>query len=145
MTPLTTIAKTVFARAAAFALPALAVGWGIACSGCENPGAPSDPASRNGNIIDSANVIAARSPDDSRDTIRVHTTEPKDTVDIDPAKPPDTVDVNAVEPRQLPDLPDTNLSKPGRLIPYGNDVRRGSVQVVDSTGRVVRVIPGKEE
>ena len=145
MTPLTTIAKTVFARAAAFALPALAVGWGIACSGCENPGAPSRGAHRNGGMVDSAGMSATGPPEVSLDTIRAHATEPKDTVDIDPAKPPNTVDVNAVEPRQLPDLPDTNLSKPGRLIPYGNDVRRGSVQVVDSTGRVVRVIPGKEE
>ena len=55
-----------------------------------------------------------------------------------------TVNVGQAELYRLPGAAAAKQGAP-RKIPYGNDVRRGSVQVVDSTGRVVRVIPGKEE
>ena len=53
-----------------------------------------------------------------------------------------SVDTTAADPYRLPDADAARDIDPGRLIPYGDDIWRGPVVVVDRDGRIVRVIPG---
>ena len=50
-----------------------------------------------------------------------------------------TVDASLAEPYLLPGVGAAD-EKPGRVVDLGDDVLRGPVQVVDTTGRVVRVL-----
>ena len=50
-----------------------------------------------------------------------------------------TVDAGLAEAYRLPGTAD--VAEPARKIPYGDDILRGPIIVVDRTGRVVRVIP----
>ena len=53
-----------------------------------------------------------------------------------------TVDLMVADPYRLPNADAARLIEPGRLIPYGDDVWRGPIVIVDADGRIVRVIPG---
>ena len=53
-----------------------------------------------------------------------------------------TVDLMVADPYRLPDADAARLIETGRLIPYGDDIWRGPVVIVDADGRIVRVIPG---
>ena len=53
-----------------------------------------------------------------------------------------SVDTTAADPYRLPDADAARDIDPGRLIPYGDDIWRGPVVIVDPDGRIVRVIPG---
>ncbi len=53
-----------------------------------------------------------------------------------------SVDTTAADPYRLPDADAARDIDPGRLIPYGDDIWRGPVVIVDRDGRIVRVIPG---
>lgn len=53
-----------------------------------------------------------------------------------------TVDPMVADPYRLPGADAARLIEPGRLISYGDDIRRGPVVIVDADGRIVRVIPG---
>ncbi|WP_420439843.1 Ig-like domain-containing protein [Candidatus Palauibacter sp.] len=52
------------------------------------------------------------------------------------------VDVTAADPYRLPDADAARLIDEARLVPYGNDIWRGPIVVVDPEGRIVRIIPG---
>lgn len=52
------------------------------------------------------------------------------------------VDVTAADPYRLPDAEAARALKSTRRIPYGDDIWRGPIVVVDRDGRIVRVIPG---
>ncbi|WP_419164575.1 Ig-like domain-containing protein [Candidatus Palauibacter sp.] len=52
------------------------------------------------------------------------------------------VDPTGAEPYRLPSADAARAMDPDRLIPYGDDIWRGPVVVVDPDGRIVRVIPG---
>lgn len=52
------------------------------------------------------------------------------------------VDVTAADPYRLPGADAARLIDEARRIPYGNDIRKGPIVLVDEKGRVVRVIPG---
>ena len=52
------------------------------------------------------------------------------------------VDPTVADPYRLPDADAARDIDPGRLIPYGDDIWRGPIVVVDRDGRTVRVIPG---
>ena len=53
-----------------------------------------------------------------------------------------SVDTTVADPYRLPDADAARDIDPGRLIPYGDDIWRGPVVIVDRDGRIVRVIPG---
>ncbi len=53
-----------------------------------------------------------------------------------------SVDTTLADPYRLPDADAAPDIDPGRLIPYGDDIWRGPVVIVDRDGRIVRVIPG---
>ena len=53
-----------------------------------------------------------------------------------------SVDTTVADPYRLPDADAARDIDPGRLIPYGDDIWRGPVVIVDRDGRTVRVIPG---
>ena len=53
-----------------------------------------------------------------------------------------SVDTTAADPYRLPNADAARDIDPGRLIPYGDDIWRGPVVIVDRDGRIVRVIPG---
>ena len=53
-----------------------------------------------------------------------------------------SVDTTLADPYRLPDADAARDIDPGRLIPYGDDIWRGPVVIVDRDGRIVRVIPG---
>ncbi|WP_420448606.1 Ig-like domain-containing protein [Candidatus Palauibacter sp.] len=50
------------------------------------------------------------------------------------------VDLAAVDPYGLPDADAARAVEDGERIPYGDDIRRGPIVVVDDAGRIVRVI-----
>ena len=50
------------------------------------------------------------------------------------------VDVTAADPCRLPGADATRLTDDVRRIPYGDDIWRGPIIVVDPDGRIVRVI-----
>ena len=52
------------------------------------------------------------------------------------------VDLTLADPYRLPEADAARAIEPGRLIPYGDDILRGPIVVVDPDGRIVRVIPG---
>ncbi|WP_420461614.1 Ig-like domain-containing protein [Candidatus Palauibacter sp.] len=52
------------------------------------------------------------------------------------------VDSTVAEPYRLPGADAARAIDPDRLIPYGDDIWRGPVVIVDRDGRIVRVIPG---
>ncbi len=52
------------------------------------------------------------------------------------------VDVTAADPYRLPTPDAARLIDDARRIPYGDDIWRGPIVVVDPDGRIVRVIPG---
>ena len=52
------------------------------------------------------------------------------------------VDSTAAEPYRLPGADAARAIDPDRLIPYGDDIWRGTLVIVDPDGRIVRVIPG---
>ena len=53
-----------------------------------------------------------------------------------------SVDTTVADPYRLPAADAARDIDPGRLIPYGDDIWRGPVVIVDRDGRIVRVIPG---
>ncbi|WP_423927927.1 Ig-like domain-containing protein [Candidatus Palauibacter sp.] len=53
-----------------------------------------------------------------------------------------SVDTTVADPYRIPDADAARDIDPGRLIPYGDDIWRGPVVIVDPDGRIVRVIPG---
>ena len=53
-----------------------------------------------------------------------------------------SVDTTVADPYRIPDADAAPDIDPGRLIPYGDDIWRGPVVIVDRDGRIVRVIPG---
>ncbi|WP_419164193.1 hypothetical protein [Candidatus Palauibacter sp.] len=55
------------------------------------------------------------------------------------------VDRTVADPYRLPDAGAARDIDPGRLIPYGDDIWRGPIIVVDRDGRIVRVIPGLDD
>ena len=52
------------------------------------------------------------------------------------------VDTTVTDPYRLPNADAARDIDPGRLIPYGDDIWRGPIVIVDRDGRIVRVIPG---
>ncbi len=52
------------------------------------------------------------------------------------------VDVTLAEPYRLPSADAARAIDPDRLLPYGDDIWRGPIVIMDPDGRIVRVIPG---